>query len=207
MIEAVKWARENSNLTKDTRFVMIHSQNVRDDQLDRFADLGITPSFFPGHIYYWGDRHYKVFLGPTRANRMNPAGSAVKRNLTFTLHNDSPTIVMGKMKGINTFLHIAASAVNRKTAQGLTLGEEQKISVYEALKGLTINSAWQSREQATKGSLEVGKVADLVILSKNPLRVKHEDLLKIDVLTTIKEGKIIYGSYPKDDSLEVEPFN
>jgi len=76
---------------------------------------------------------------------MNPVGSAVKKNVTFTLHNDSPTIVMGKIKGVNTFFEIISSAVIRKTLSGRTLGEEQKVSVYDALKGITINSAWQSR--------------------------------------------------------------
>jgi predicted amidohydrolase YtcJ len=84
---------------------------------------------------------------------MDPVKSAVKRNLTYTLHLDSPTIVMGKTQGINTFLEIITSAVVRKTVGGRVLGSDQRISVYEALKGLTINGAWQSREQAKKGSL------------------------------------------------------
>lgn len=151
---------------------MIHSQTITEDQLDRFVTLGMTPSFFPVHIYFWGDKHYKIFLGPTRANRMNPVGSAIRRNLTYTLHNDSPVVLAGMFNGVNTFLKIISSAVNRVTAEGRVLDDgTQKLTAYEALKGLTINSAWQSHEEAMKGSIEVGKVADFAILNKNPLTV------------------------------------
>jgi predicted amidohydrolase YtcJ len=64
MITALEWARNGTNITSDARFVMLHAQTVREDQLDSSVALGITPSFFPGHIYYWGDLHYKIFLGP-----------------------------------------------------------------------------------------------------------------------------------------------
>ena len=104
MITAMEWAHNGTNLTSDARFVMLHSQTIREDQLDSLVKQNIIPSFFPGHIYYWGDEHYQIFLGPERANRMDPVRSAIKRNLTFTLHLDSPTIVMGKIQGINTFL-------------------------------------------------------------------------------------------------------
>ncbi len=129
-------------------------------------------SFFPPHIYYWGDLHYAVFLGPKRANRMNPAGSALRKGVNFTLHNDSPTVIAGIINGQNTFLKIISAAVNRKTISGRVLDDgTQKISVYDALKAITINSAWQSKEQNTKGSIEVGKKADLIILSDNPLQI------------------------------------
>lgn len=104
MIEAVEWARNQLKVPSDARFVMLHTQTIREDQLDSLVRLKIIPSFFPGHIYYWGDKHYKIFLGPERANRMNPIRSAIERNLTFTLHLDSPTILTGKVQGINTFL-------------------------------------------------------------------------------------------------------
>ena len=78
-----------------SRFVVVHAQTAREDQLDSMKTLNAHPSFFSPHIYYWGDEHYRVFLGPERANRMNPAKSAVKRNLTFTLHNDSPVVMLG----------------------------------------------------------------------------------------------------------------
>ena len=126
---------------------MIHAQTVREDQLDRMKELNVLPSFFPAHIYYWGDKHYKIFLGPERANRMNPAGSAISKGMKVTLHTDSPTVIAGIANGENTFLKLVSSAVNRKTLEGRILDDgTQKLSIYEAIKALTISAAWQSRE-------------------------------------------------------------
>lgn len=177
---------------------MVHAQTVREDQLDKFVKLGVTPSFFPAHLYFWGDKHYNIFLGPTRANRMNPVGSAIRRNLKYTLHNDSPVVLAGIFNGVNSFLKLVSASVNRLTATGRLLDDgTQRITAYEALKGLTINSAWQSNEESVKGSIEVGKVADFAILNKNPLKVKPVELDSLQVITTIKGGKVVFGKYPK----------
>jgi predicted amidohydrolase YtcJ len=161
--------------------------------------LGINPSFFPVHLYYWGDKHYNIFLGPTRANRMNPVKSALTRNLKYTLHNDSPIVRAGIVNGVNTFIKIISSAVNRVTASGRVLDDaanSQKIGVYDALKGLTINGAWQAHEEATKGSIAVGKNADLLVLNYNPLTIKESDLDTVQVEATIKGGELVFGAYP-----------
>lgn len=110
---------------------MIHAQTVTDLQLDKFSKLGLNPSFFPAHLYYWGDKHYNIFLGPSRANRMNPAGSALRRGLRFTLHNDSPVVLAGLFDGVNTFLKLISAAVNRVTLNGRILDDgSQKIPIY-----------------------------------------------------------------------------
>ncbi len=199
-LDALSYTRANSQVTtSNSRFIAIHAQTAREDQLDSMVQLGANPSFFSPHIYYWGDQHYKYFLGPERSKRMNPAKSAVNRNLSYTLHNDSPVIMNGVFQGRNTFLGILDAAINRKTSGGLLLGEDQKITPYEALAGVTINSAWQSREQDRKGSITEGKIADLVILSDDPLKPNTELFKDIQVLTTIKEGKVVFGSYPHED--------
>jgi predicted amidohydrolase YtcJ len=107
--------------------------------------LDAHPSFFIAQVYYWGDLHYQITLGPVRANRMNPVKSAVNRNLSYTLHNDSPVVVAGFLNGRNTFIEILDAAVNRKTIGGRLLGADQRVTPYQALAGLTINSAWQSK--------------------------------------------------------------
>ncbi len=132
---------------------------------------------------------------------MNPAGSALRKGLKITLHNDSPTVIAGIANGQNTFLNLISSAVNRKTLEGRILDDgTQKISVYEAIKALTINAAWQSREEAKKGSIQVGKLADLIILNMNPLTIDPNILPNLKVLTTIKEGKLVFGSYYFDSN-------
>ena len=170
---------------KDHRTTIIHAQMMREDQLDAAKELGLVPSFFPAHIYYWGDRHRDIFIGPERAARMNPMKSALDRGIRFTLHHDAAVTTAN-------MLIVIQSAVHRVTSSGKPLGPEQEIPVIEALKAVTINAAWQEGEEELKGSIEVGKLADLVILSANPLKVKPTTIKDIKVMETIKEGKSVY---------------
>ena len=170
---------------KDHRTTIIHAQMMREDQLDAAKELGLVPSFFPSHIYYWGDRHRDIFIGPERAARLNPMKSALDRGIRFTIHHDAAVTTAN-------MLIVVQTAVHRVTSSGKPLGTEQEIPVMEALKAVTINAAWQEGEEDIKGSIEVGKLADLVILSANPLKVKPTEIKDINVLETIKEGKSIY---------------
>ena len=95
LLSVVRYVRTSSKVESKTRFIAIHAQTAREDQLDDMAKLGVNPSFFSPHIYFWGDDHFRTFLGPGRANRMNPAKSALNRNIKFTLHNDAPVVLMG----------------------------------------------------------------------------------------------------------------
>lgn len=169
----------------DVRPVIIHAQTMREDQLDAAAELGMLPSFFIDHVYFWGDRHRDIFLGPERAARISPAASARARNMRFTLHDDAPVVSAAPFRS-------AWAAVNRTTSSGKTLGIEQRISVSDALKALTLDAAYQQFEDDTKGSLEAGKRADMIILDKNPLKIDAAQLRNIAVLKTIKDGKTIF---------------
>jgi predicted amidohydrolase YtcJ len=169
----------------DRRPVMIHAQTVREDQLDAMKELGIIPSFFGMHTYYWGDWHRDAVLGPERASQISPAGSAVKRGMVFTQHHDAPV-------ALPSSIMVLFSQVNRVTRSGQVLGPEQRVSVMEAIKSITINAAYQYFEERTKGSLEPGKLADLVILDRNPLTVDPMAIKDITVVETIKEGNTIY---------------
>ncbi len=169
----------------DRRPVMIHSQTVREDQLDRMVELGIVPSFFSMHTYYWGDWHRDETLGPERAARISPTASALRRGMKFTEHHDAPVALPSSVM----VLH---STVNRTTRSGRVLGPEQRIAPYVALKALTDWAAWQHFEQDSKGTLAPGKLADLVILDRNPLEVPPANLRDIVVLETIKEGRTVY---------------
>ena len=184
-ISCYKRARDLTKNETDLRPVMVHAQTVREDQLDEMATLNIIPTFFLDHIWYWGDYHYESVLGEERANRISPAKSALDRNLSFTLHQDSPVVMPNMILAVH-------NAVNRQTPTGRILGENQRLTVMEALKAVTINGAYQYFEEATKGSLEVGKVADFVIVDKNPLTTSSQQLKEIVVLETIKAGQTIY---------------
>jgi predicted amidohydrolase YtcJ len=169
---------------EDTRHVVIHAQMTRDDQLDRMRSLGVIPSFFSLHTYYWGDRHRRLFMGPERAARMSPAQGAVERGIVFTIHTDSPVVPMEPLR-------LVWAAVNRRTRSGFELGPDQRISPMRALRAVTIDAARQHFEEDDKGSLEPGKLADLVILSGSPL----DDPARIDelqVIETIVGGRSVY---------------
>lgn len=184
LIQAVEKA---SALYPDTdrRTVMIHAQTVRDRQLDRMKRLGIIPSFFSTHTFYWGDWHRDSVLGPARASHISPAQSALKRDIRFTLHNDAPVVPPDVMR-------LIWSAVNRVSRSGDTMGAAQRISAGDAVKAVTLSAAYQHFEEANKGSIEPGKLADLVILSANPLAARPMALKDIRVLQTFVRGRTIY---------------
>jgi len=168
----------------DHRHTLIHCQTLRDDQLARMAELGVSASFFPAHIYYWGERHREVFLGETRAARISPLRSALARGLRFTIHNDAGVTPTRP-------LHLIWCAACRRTAAGRVLGEEQRISPLQALRAHTIDAAWQVFLEHERGSLEPGKRADLAIVSGDPLG-DPEALRDMAVDETIVAGEVRY---------------
>jgi predicted amidohydrolase YtcJ len=184
MIEAIARA-ERRHGQGDRRPVMVHAQLAREDQLDRMQTLGIIPSFCSSHCFYWGDWHVASTLGRERAYRMNPALSARRRGMRFSLHNDAPVVPPN-------MLFLIWSAVTRLSRSGEVIGPEQRLSAAEALRAVTIDAAYQHFEEQRKGSLEVGKLADMAVLSANPLRVEADAIKQITVVATLKEGVPIH---------------
>lgn len=168
------------------RHIIIHCQMVREDQLDRMKRLGVIPSFFATHTYFWGDRHRDLFIGPHRAERIDPCRSAYIRGMPFTNHNDP------HVTPINPILSIW-SAANRITSSGQVLGENQKVPVIEAIKSVTTYAAYQAFEERDKGSLEVGKLADMVVLDANPLKIDPVEIKDVNVLATLVGAEVVYG--------------
>ena len=181
-------AAQTAQPRSDARHVIVHAQTARPDQLDRMKALGVVPSFFVLHTYYWGDRHRDVFLGPERAARISPAHSAAARGIRFTLHADSPVVPMEPLR-------IVWAAVNRRTTSGAVLGEDERIDVRRALRAVTIDAAWQHFEEADKGSIEVGKLADLVVLDRSPLD-DPATIDRIPVHATIVGGRELFAGGP-----------
>jgi hypothetical protein len=184
LIKAVEKVRGDKP-RPELRTTIVHAQTMREDQLEFSAKHGLTPSFFPIHVYFWGDRHRDIFLGPERAARISPSRTALNRKLKITLHHDAP------IAGIE-MLTVAWSAVNRVTTSGKELGPEHRITPFEALRAITADAAWQNFEEDRKGTLEAGKLADMVVLSDDPLAVNPMKIKDIQVLKTIKEGESIY---------------
>ncbi len=170
---------------QNARHRLEHCQAVREDQLDAIAELGITPSFFVSHTYYWGDRHKEIFLGPERGVRISPLKSALKRGIRFSIHSDCPVTPVSP-------LFCVFAAVNRLTSGGKVLGPEFRLTPEEALRAVTIDAAWQTFEEDIKGTIEIGKLADFTILDQNPLNVAPEQIRNITVTEVIIGGKQVY---------------
>ncbi len=184
LIEVVKSANKKFGAA-DRRTVMIHAQTAREDQIDDMLAAGIMPSYFSAHTFYWGDWHRDSVFGKERAERISPLRSSVDKGLKFTTHNDTPVVPAD-------MLRLLWASVNRQTRSGKTLGAAQKITPYEALKSVTIDAAYQYFEEQDKGSIEVGKLADFVVLDQNPLTVAPQRIKDLKVMMTFKEGHAVY---------------
>jgi predicted amidohydrolase YtcJ len=170
----------------DHRTVAIHAQLAREDQLDRIKALGVVPSYYAVHPFFWGDWH-RLSFGEARASFISPIASTVEREIPFTIHNDSPIVPPDIMR-------LLSIAVNRETRSGYILGPDQRASVEQALYSVTRGAAYQYFEESRKGSIEVGKQADLVILASNPLRSDPALLADIDIEETFSRGRSVYSA-------------
>lgn len=173
-----------------TRPVLIHGHFEREDQVDSFVDLGVIPSLFPMHTFYWGDWHRDHTVGPALADDINPTGWYRRRGAIFTSHHDAPVAFPDSIR-------ILDATVTRRSRSGDIIGPLQRASVDEALKALTLWAAFQIFEETDKGSIERGKRADFVILSGDPTAVDPETLDQIKVTETIKDGETVYVSGTK----------
>ena len=171
---------------QDHRTVIIHSQFMAPGQLKQYVELGLHPSFFTVHAFFFGDTHL-ANLGPERAGRMSPMASAMALGLHCSNHNDFSVTPIEPMRMTET-------AMTRRSRTGVVLGESERVSAEAALRALTIEAAWQIREEDSKGSLAAGKRADLVILDADPTATAPEQLNDIAVVATLKDGACIYGS-------------
>lgn len=177
-------AIRETGVTEDRRTLIAHSFFIRDDQLDQYKANQILPQFMPNHIWMYGDV-YKKILGEDRASNMVPLNLAKTKGIQFGIHNDTPSSGPSALFTIWT-------AVNRKTYGGDALGPDQRIDPYIALRGFTSVPAYQYKEEMSKGSIAAGKLADMVLLDRNPLKVDPMEIKDIQIVKTIKSGKDIY---------------
>jgi predicted amidohydrolase YtcJ len=166
----------------DHRHTITHAQLTTQAQLRKMAKLGLCANFFSNHLWYWGDQHYEITVGPERANALEPCASALREGVPFSVHSDAGVTPLGS-------LHTMWCAVNRVTPTGRVLGEIEKISPYEALKAVTINAAYQMHLDDEIGSLEAGKKADFAVLEEDPLSVDPMAIKDINVWGTVLVGR------------------
>jgi predicted amidohydrolase YtcJ len=186
LLEAHRFAA-GDDPTTDRRTVGIHSQFIRRDQLEKYRAWNIFPSFFTLHCFYFGDVHI-ANRGRSQADFISPLRSARAMGIRCTNHTDFNVSPLDQLFTIHT-------AVNRTARSGAVIGADERVTPLEALEAVTIDGARQYREDHAKGSIEVGKLADLVILSDNPLTVDPATIKAIRVLETIKEGRTIHTAH------------
>ncbi len=177
-------AAQKAHPVADPRLILIHSQMARKDQIARMKALGVTPSFFTAHTWYWGDRHRDIFMGPERAANMSPGKWAQDIGLRYSSHLDTPVVPMAPLQAVWSMVH-------RGSYGGDVIGSDQRVGVMEALRAVTIDAAWQIREEDNRGSLEAGKWADIVVLDDDPL-TDTLNLREIEVERTLVGGVTIY---------------
>jgi predicted amidohydrolase YtcJ len=169
----------------DHRHRIEHCQVCHPEQLERIRRLGVIPNFFANHVYYWGDRHRDRFLGPERVRVLDPVGSAFRAGIRPMLHSDCPVTPVSP-------LFCVQSAAARVTSSGKVLNDAERVAVREALSTVTVNAARGAFEEKTKGSIEVGKLGDLVFLGADPLMEAPSEIGKIPVAATVIGGEVVY---------------
>ena len=184
MMDGVEEAIAGMDKAPDHRSVIIHAQLMRSDQVDRAARLGVVPSFFSAHTFFWGDWHVRSF-GEERGTNISPVRWAIDRGVNFTIHNDAPVVPPDMMRLISI-------TVNRKGRSGRVLGPHQQATAQEALHAVTLGAAYQYFEEDTKGSITVGKQADLVILGESPLTADPAELEHIPIMETFSRGRSVF---------------
>ena len=190
LIAAHRAAQARFPKAKELRPVLVHGQFLREDQLDSYKALGVIPSLFPMHTFYWGDWHLDHTVGPQAGMNISPTGWARKRGMIFSSHHDAPVAFPDSMRVLD------ATVTRRARGSGRIVGPEHRVDVITALKAMTIWPAYHHFEEKTKGSLERGKLADFAILSKDPTAVEPTTIADIKVTETVKEGKTIFRLEP-----------
>lgn len=167
----------------DHRHTLQHCQMADEAQFQRMARLGMCVNLFANHIYYWGDAHLNLTMGPDRAHRMDACGTAARLGVPFAIHSDAPITPLAP-------LFTAWCAVNRRTAAGVVLGEAERITVPQALHAITMGAAFTLKLDHEIGSIAVRKRADFCVLEADPLGVPASELKDIGVWGTVVGGRV-----------------
>ncbi|MGB6208779.1 amidohydrolase [Mycobacterium sp.] len=170
----------------DHRLRLEHVGAIRNEQLQRAADLGVTCSLFVDQIHYWGDVLVDGLFGEERGSRWMPAGSALATGMRISLHNDPPVTPEEPLRNISV-------AATRTAPSGRVLAPEERLTVEQAIRAQTIDAAWQLFSDDIIGSLEVGKYADVVVLSADPRTMPPEQIADLDVRATFLAGRQVYA--------------
>jgi predicted amidohydrolase YtcJ len=167
----------------DHRHTLQHGQMIDAPLFRRMASLGLCANLFANHLWYWGDQHYEMTMGPDRAMRLDACASALAAGVPLAVHSDAPVTPLGP-------LFTAWCAVNRVTPKGRVLGEAEKLTVMQALHAVTLGPAYTLRLDHEIGSIACGKRADFCVLEDDPLAVDPTTLKDLRVWGTVLSGRV-----------------
>lgn len=168
----------------DRRPIVIHSQFMRPDQIPAYARIGVGPSYFSNHTYYFADTHRRNFSNEV-VDFISPFTASRAAGLIPSNHSDYPVTPLDTRAQL-------WSAMARTSRTGVVSGESQREDAWHALQALTTGPAWQVFEENQRGRIKPGLLADFVVLDRNPLTTPVDDIRAIRVLETVKEGKTIW---------------
>lgn len=171
---------------RDHRPVFVHATWLRIDQIEKIRACGAIPSFLTAGIIPGGDAVVKLW-GAERSAGAMAARTFLRSGLPFTFSHDAP------VSPVPSILALVDAGVNRLSGSGKVVGPDERIPPYDALRAVTATAAYQLKEEQSKGTLEPGKLADLVVLDRNPLKVEPTTIKDIVVVETIKEGRTVYS--------------
>ena len=183
---------QKTNHTSDDRPRIEHIETITAQDIPRFGKLGVIASFQPLHTDPNDDtlKVWAVAAGPDRVSRAWPWRSVEKSGGKLAFGSDWPVVTVSPWPGVQ-------NALTRQTAEGEPAGgwiPQERISLEDAIQGYTLGAAFAGRREKTEGSLEPGKVADLIILSKDLFKIEPPDVLNEEVLVTMVGGKVVYES-------------
>jgi len=165
------------------RHTLQHGQMIDRPLFGRMAALGLAANLFTNHLWYWGDQHHDVTMGPDRAHRLDACRSALDEGVRLAIHSDAPVTPLGP-------LFTAWCAVNRVTPSGRLLGAAERLTVAEALRAITLGAAWTLGLDHEIGSIECGKRADFAVLGADPREVAPMALKDVPVWGTVLSGRV-----------------
>ncbi|UDY34501.1 amidohydrolase [Dermatobacter hominis] len=167
----------------DRRHRIEHCSILHDEQIARIAELGLTPSFLIGHVHFWGQAFRDDIIGPERADLLDRTASSSAAGIRWTLHSDESVTPIEPLRCLH-------DAVTRELWRepGTVLTPSERVPVEAAIRAMTSDAAWQCHSEHEIGTLEEGKLADLVVLAEDPTQVDPRHLSDIEVLETWMGG-------------------
>ncbi|MDB2416695.1 amidohydrolase [Pseudomonadales bacterium] len=164
-----------------------HCSILHDEQIEKMAELGLSPSFLIGHVHYWGKAFVEDIFGLEKASKLDRTGACEDQGIRWSLHSDDPVTEMNPLRCMEN------AVVRNMWRSDELLAPEERVPAAAALRAMTIDAAWQCHSDHEVGSLAAGKFADFVVLAEDPLTVAPETLGEIKVLETWIGGRQVFS--------------